>query len=108
MSHPANEFLERTTMRELFDLPARFLDQAMAVAYQCYQTGRYQEAEVLCKGLLAADHRYWWAYSLYAAVLRKLGRTDEALTQVEQGLRHEPAQPKLIQMKNQLVRKEAA
>ena len=29
---------------------------------------------MLCRGLIAADHTYWWSYSLYAATLRRLGK----------------------------------
>jgi predicted Zn-dependent protease len=100
---PIHAFFERTPMRTLIDVPGALLDQAMGLAYQAYRAGRYEQAETLCKGLLAADHRYWWAYSLYAAVLRKRRRFAEALAQIELGLRYEPGQPKLVQMKNELL-----
>ena len=66
--------------------PEEALNAVMATASQLYQAGRYPEVEVLCRGLIAADHKYWWSYSLYAAALRKLGRLAQgASTQVEQG-----------------------
>src|SRR5262245_12147688 len=100
MSEPAvHEFLERTPMRALLGIPDEIPDQAMAVAYQAYRASQYRDAEVLCKGLLAADDRYWWVYSLYAAVLRNQGRVHEALVQIECGLRHEPGQQKLVAMR---------
>lgn len=89
-------------MRAVLGIPDEILDHAMAVAYRAYRAGQYEDAEVLCKGLLAADHRYWWVYSLYAAVLRNQGRVREALVQVECGLRYEPDQPKLITMRDEL------
>ena len=95
--HPAaRKFLEETTMRSLFGIPEEALDAVMATAYQLYQAGRYPEVEVLCRGLIAADHKYWWSYSLYAATLRRLGRLREALEQLEKGLVYEPDEPKLL------------
>ncbi len=99
----ADRFLENTPMRAILGIPPEVLDQAMAKAYCLYQAGRLADAEILCKGLLAADHRYWWAYSLYAAVLQKLGRSNEALVQVECGLRFEPGQAKLVAMRAQIL-----
>lgn len=97
-----HSFVERTPMRAVLDIPSAMLDQAMALAYRAYQAGHHEAAEVLCKGLLAADHRYWWSYSLYAAVLRRQGRFAEALVQVEAGLKYEPGQPKLVAMRQEL------
>ncbi len=102
-SSAAHDFLERTPLRAVFEIPMEALDQAMAIAYRCYQAGRYEHAETLCKGLLAADHRYWWAYSLYAAVLRNQGRLPEAMVQIDCGLKYEPGQPKLVAMKKECI-----
>ena len=77
LSTTARKFLEENTMRSIFGIPEEALDAVMATAYHLYQAGRYQEVEVLCRGLVAADHKYWWSYSLYAATLRKLGRARE-------------------------------
>ena len=74
----------------------------MPLAYQLYQVGRYAEAEVLCRGLIAADHKYWWSYSLYAATLRRLGRLSEALAQLDKGLAYEPNEPKLLFMRTEI------
>ncbi len=104
MKSTAELFIETTPMRILARIPNEVLDQAMAQAFSLYQAKRYADAETLCKGLLAADHRYWWAYSLYAAVLRKQGRLREALAQVETGLRFEPGQPKLLAMRADIAK----
>jgi predicted Zn-dependent protease len=96
------KFLEENTMRSIFGIPEEALDAVMATAYHLYQAGRYQEVEVLCRGLVAADHKYWWSYSLYAATLRKLGRAREALELVEKGLAYEPNEPKLLLMRSEL------
>jgi tetratricopeptide (TPR) repeat protein len=89
-------------MRSIFGIPEEALDAIMATAYQLYQAGRYPEVEILCRGLIAADHKYWWSYSLYAATLRKLGRLREAVDQVEKGLVYEPDEPKLLLMRSEL------
>lgn len=107
-SHPispaARRFLEQTTMKSIFGISDEALDAVMALAYQLYRTGRYPEAEVLCRGLVAADHTYWWSYSLYAATLRRLGRLPEALAALEKGLAHEPNEPKLLFMRDEIRR----
>jgi hypothetical protein len=90
-------------MRSILELDQSHLDQIMATAYLLYQAGRYREVDVLCKGLVAADHTYWWSYSLHAAALRRLGRLTEALDQVEQGLTHEPREPKLLLMRGEIL-----
>jgi hypothetical protein len=98
----ARRFLEETTMKSLLGIPDEALDAIMAVAYQLYQAGSYPEVDVLCRGLIAADHKYWWSYSLHAATLRRLGRFAEALAEVEKGLVYEPAAPRLVAMQQEL------
>jgi predicted Zn-dependent protease len=99
----ASHFLDRNPLRSLLRLPQAYLDQAMALAYRLYQSESYAQAEVMCRGLLAADHTYWWAYSLHAAVLLKMGRPHEALAQIDLGLRYEPGHPKLLAMKTDIL-----
>ncbi|HEX7558663.1 MAG TPA: tetratricopeptide repeat protein [Usitatibacter sp.] len=99
----ARQFLEETTMKSLFGIPDEALDAIMALAYQLYQVGRYADAEVLCRGLIAADHKYWWSYSLYAATLRRLGRLREALAELDKGLAYEPNEPKLLFMRGEIA-----
>ncbi len=98
----ARKFLEETTMKSIFGIPDEALDAIMALAYQLYQVGRYSEVEVLCRGLIAADHRYWWSYSLYAAALRRLGKLAEALAELDRGLAYEPNEPKLLFMRGEI------
>jgi hypothetical protein len=102
LSANARKFLEENTMRSIFGIPEEALDAVMATAYHLYQAGRYPEVEVLCLGLVAADHKYWWSYSLYAATLRKLGRLREAVELVDKGLAYEPDEPKLLLMRSEL------
>lgn len=96
------DFLDATPLKAVLGIPEDALDQAMGMAFQLYKAGRYAEAEIVCRGLLASDHRYWWPHSLLAAVLRRTGRCAEALQAVERGLHHEPGQPKLLLMRAEL------
>jgi predicted Zn-dependent protease len=96
-------FLRRTTMQSILGLDQEALDHVMATAYLLYQAGRYAEVDVLCRGLIAADHTYWWSYSLHAAALRRLGRLSEALEQVDQGLSFEPGEKKLQLMRGEIL-----
>ena len=96
-------FLRRTTMQSILGLDQGALDHVMATAYLLYQAGRYAEVDVLCRGLIAADHTYWWSYSLHAAALRRLGRLTEALEQVDHGLAFEPNEKKLQLMRGEIV-----
>ena len=102
LSTTARKFLEENTMRSIFGIPEEALDAVMATAYHLYQAGRYPEVEVLCLGLVAADHKYWWSYSLYAATLRRLGRLREAVELLDMGLAYEPDEPKLLLMRSEL------
>jgi predicted Zn-dependent protease len=96
-------FLRRTTMQSILGLDQEALDHVMATAYLLYQAGRYAEVDVLCRGLIAADHTYWWSYSLHAAALRRMGRLDEALAQVDNGLAFEPHEKKLQLMRGEIL-----
>lgn len=102
MTPAARKFVEENTMKALFQIPDEALDTVMAVAFQLYQSGRYLEAEVLCRGLIATDHKYWWSYSLHAATLRRLGRVSDALDALQAGLVYEPRQAKLLYMQREL------
>jgi Flp pilus assembly protein TadD len=97
------EYLRRTTMQSILEIDQASLDHVMATAYVLYQAGRYREVDVLCRGLVAADHTYWWSYSLHAAALRRLGRFEEALSQLERGLAYEPDEAKLLMMRGEIL-----
>lgn len=98
----SNDDLENITLRQLLRVSDEALDQAMGIAYQLYLNRRFAETEILCRRLVACDHRYWWSRSLHASALRRLGRHEEALAQVEIGLKYEPRQPKLMLMRDEL------
>jgi hypothetical protein len=99
---PRADFVRTTTMQSILGIDQAALDYLMANAYLLYQAGRYPEVDVLCSGLIAADHTYWWCYSLHAAALRRLGRLEEALAQIDTGLDFEPNQTKLLLMRGEI------
>lgn len=96
-------FVERTTVRELLGIPDEALAQARRIAHQLYGAGRYAQADVICRGLIACDHRLPWTYVLHAAVLRNLGHRAEALAQVHRGLTYAPDHPKLRRLRDELA-----
>jgi hypothetical protein len=102
-AQPVSDFVQNTTMKSILGIEDDALDQVMATAYALYQAGRYPEVDVLCRGLIAADHTYWWSYSLHAATLRRLGRLQEALAATDAGLCYEPRESKLLVMRHELV-----
>lgn len=97
------DFVESTSVKELLRIPDATMNQIMTIAYQLYVSRRLVEAEIVCKGLIACDHRHWWSHSLHASLLRRLGREQEALQAVKQGLKYAPAQPKLLLMHDELL-----
>jgi predicted Zn-dependent protease len=102
MTPQARKFLEETTMKTLLGIPDEALDAVMAVAYQLYQSGRHPEVEILCRGLVAANHKDGWAYSLLAATLRRQGKLADALAAVDEGLVYAPEDSKLRFMRGEL------
>jgi Flp pilus assembly protein TadD len=96
-------FVRRSTLKSTLWRDPGALDHVMATAYQLFQAGRYAEVDVLCRGLIAADRTYWWSYSLRAAALRRLGRLEEALVEVDHGLVFEPDEKKLLFMRGELL-----
>ena len=102
MTPEARKFLEETTMKTLLGIPDEALDAVTAIAYQLYQSGRYPEVEILCRGLLGANHKDGWAYALLGATLRRQGKLAEALAEVEQGLSYAPEDSKLLFMRGEL------
>lgn len=97
------DFFETNSLKQLLRISDAAMDQAMGLAYQLYLNGRFDEADVICRGLIACDQRYWWPHSLHGSILRRLGRPREALTAVQEGLKHEPRQPKLLLMRAELL-----
>jgi len=89
---------------ERLSLSSDVLDHTLAFAYDYLAARRYDDAARLCRSILVADPHYWWCYSLYAAVLRKQGKLREALAMINQSLRYEPSDPKLLSAKAAIQR----
>jgi tetratricopeptide (TPR) repeat protein len=102
ISPAAQTFLDGTSMKSILGISDQALNGVMAFAYQLYNLGRYHETEILCGGLVAANHKHWWSYSLHAAALRRLGRLREAIDVLDTGLKYEQAQPKLLCMRAEI------
>jgi len=54
----AADFTETTSLKEILNISDEAMDQAMGIAYRLYLTGRFAEAEIVCKGLIGCDHRH--------------------------------------------------
>ena len=97
------DLLDRTPLHALSDIPPGVLDHARAMAYECHHAGRYDQAEILCRGLLAVDARCPWTRALHAAVLHAGGRRKAALAELEEGLRHHPDDATLLALRGELL-----
>jgi hypothetical protein len=62
------------SLTEVLDLPHDTLDQLMAAAYLLHSGGHYLHAEMVCRGMLAAEPRYWYAAALLAATQERRAR----------------------------------
>lgn len=99
----AEEYFEKRPLRDLLAMPDAYLDQAMAQAFQLFGARRYDDAEILCRGILAADPKYWYAYALHAMTLVRRGNLGEALARVERALEHEPGEEKLLALRSEIL-----
>ncbi len=90
-------------MRALLVLRDEDLDAARNAAHQLFTADRLAEAEILCRGLLAADPSDPWAFILYVGTLFRMGRLHDALATAEEGLRHHPGLPRLTAMRGKLL-----
>jgi Flp pilus assembly protein TadD len=95
MTHDAQTFLEHTTLRQLINVPSALLAACATRAFEHLASGDFDGAEVLARGLIAADHQHWYHHALLVITLQKRGRLREATTHLEEALRHLPAHPEL-------------
>jgi hypothetical protein len=75
---PPDAFLDRAALDDVFHIPASVIEGARDIAQRSYLEGRHRDAEVVCRALLAVNHRCPWARALYAATLRALGNPELA------------------------------
>lgn len=78
-------------------------DEARRQAYVMYQAERFQETEVLLKGILSANPRDAWALSVYAGMLRQQRRLKEALVLLETAHAIDPSNKNVAAMRDELV-----
>ena len=92
-----------TFFRDTNDIAPEALDTCRMTGYELYKARNYVQAELVCRGLVAADQHNWYHHSLLAATLQKMGRYAEAIAQVEEGLRYLPEQPRLLSLRTAIA-----
>lgn len=97
------KFITETPLITLLPISAGLLDASTAKAYALCATQAYASAEVISRGLVAAEPANWYYRMLLAVCLRKLHRRHEAMQVVEVGLRFQPAHPELIALRAALM-----
>jgi Flp pilus assembly protein TadD len=103
MDTHAQTFIDETTLSSLISIDPALLYQAAVTSYECLQNGQLHEAEVISRGLVAANHRFWYYRTLLAVSLQRLGRVAEAIDQTNEGLKYQPGHPDLLALKAVLV-----
>ena len=103
MDTRAQTFVDKTPLASLMETDPVLLDLAAVTAFQYLQNGRAQQAEVISRGLVAANHRFWYYRTLLGFALQRLGRIAEAIQQTDEGLEYQPGQPDLLALKAVLV-----
>jgi tetratricopeptide (TPR) repeat protein len=91
------------SLKDIVDIPPAILDEARRLAYTLYQNEKWDQAEVMLKGLLAADNRDGWALSVYGSMLRKQRKYKEALVLMETALTVAPDDENIRKMRDELV-----
>ena len=103
MKYAAEKFLLENSLKSLLNLPAGVLEVCFSKGRALYRAGQYGEAEVLARGLVAADHSNTAYRVLLAGSLHKLGRSAQAVRVVEEGLRHFPGDRELASVRAALL-----
>ena len=99
----ATERQPTRTFKDTNEIPPEVLDICRTTGYELYRARNYPQAEIVCRGLVTADHLNWYHHSLLAAALQKMGRFSEALSQVEEGLRSLPGNPRLLALRTAIA-----
>jgi hypothetical protein len=93
------KFITETPLTTLLPISAGLLDACTAKAYALCATQAYANAEVISRGLVAAEPGNWYYRTLLAVCLHKLHRRNEAMQVVDVGLRFQPAHPELLALR---------
>ena len=97
------KFVTETPLATLLPISAGLLDACTQKAYALCATQAYAQAEVISRGLVAAEPSNWYYRTLLAVCLHKLQRRHEAMQVVEVGLRYQPAHPELLSLRAALT-----
>jgi predicted Zn-dependent protease len=71
-------------------VPDSYIAEVQDKAHELFCKGRYDDAAVLCRGLIALAPKRFYAHLLYADVAGKLGRDDESMEAIERARELEP------------------
>jgi hypothetical protein len=103
MDTRAQTFVDETTLASLMDTDPAVYEFATITAFECLRNGQSHQAEVISRGLVAADHRFWYYRTLLGFALQRLGRVGEAIEQMDLGLKYNPGHSDLLALKAVLV-----
>ena len=99
MTAAAQKFLAETPLKAMLKISPALLHDCAVKAYELCQGGLFTQAEVIARGLVAADHRDWYYRTLLAVTQQKLGRPADARTTLDEGLTFCPAHPELLALR---------
>lgn len=78
------------TWAEIRNVPPGLLKFLARVAYQEFQSGHYEKAEALFKGLAVLDHKNWYYRAALGAVFQKRGQYERAVEEFSTALQLNP------------------
>jgi Flp pilus assembly protein TadD len=102
MTRETQKFLDQNPLCKLLAISESVLRDCAIQGYEMCKAGRYADAEVVGRGLVAADHRDWYFRTLLAVPLAKLGRKAEAIQVIDEGLRFHPGHRDLVALRASL------
>ena len=88
---------------KLRKLPAEVLAVCRSTGWDLYDARHLAQAEIVARGLVAADPGEWYHHSLLAATLQKQARFGEALATVDDGLARHPGHPQLGKLREEII-----
>jgi hypothetical protein len=94
---------EAKSLKDLVPIDPAVVQFARQTAYNLYQAEKYDDLEIILKGLLAVDAKDAWALSTYASMLRKQLRFKEALILMETAHSVDPNDQNIRKMRDELV-----
>jgi Flp pilus assembly protein TadD len=99
MTRETQKFIDETPLYQMLKVSPSVLRDCAVQGYELCRSKRFAEAEVIARGLVAADHRHWYFRSLLAVCLVALRRFAEARQVVDEGLRLCPGHRELVALR---------